>query len=364
MGLRFTTSLYSLIFIKNRNKMSKSKSLFKTAMFAVLGGCLLLSPSCKKKEEATPEPANAAPVVSNIQVNPTNAEPGSTVIISVTATDADKDELSYSYEVNGGSISGSGASVAWAMPNGEGSYTVTVSVSDGKDSASKTANISVVAAANNIPVINSITVNPSSANPGETVTITVNATDVDNHSLNYVYQVTGGAVSGNGSNVSWTVPSQAGAFSVNVTVTDGHGGQAMGNAAITVNALTTQINGTASFPAGTSGDLTNAKVSIYTSYDNWNQNNPLQFVAATGNGSNISFTISDMPAGVYYLDVWKDVDNSGGWSYGDYVGWYGNGGLGSPSLTEISILEGETKNLSISMMIINGKMMQNIKQIQ
>jgi len=147
-------------------------------------------------------------------------------------------------------------------------------------------------------------------------------------------------------------------------VTDGHGGQAIGNAAITVNALTTQINGTASFPAGTSGDLANAKVSIYTSYDNWNQNNPLQFVAATGNGSNISFTISDMPAGVYYLDVWKDVDNSGGWSYGDYVGWYGNGGLGSPSLTEISILEGETKNLSISMMIINGKMMQNIKQIQ
>jgi len=324
-------------------------------MFNMVIGAIMFSVSCKKEEAAPEEPTNAAPVVSSIQVNPTSPEPGATVMVSVTATDADNDELSYTYEVSGGTVSGGGSTVTWSVPSGEGSFTITVSVSDGKAEATKSTGINVVAPVNSVPTINSITVNPSVANPGDVVTISVNATDGDNDQLQYVYQVTGGAVSGSGSQVNWTVPSQAGAYSVNVTVSDGQGGQVMGNAVITVNQMVTKITGSASFPAGTSGDLSNAKVSIYTSFDNWNQNNPLQFVAATGSGSSITFTLSDMPAGIYYLDVWKDVDNSGGWSYGDYVGWYGNGGLGSPSLTEISISEGETKNVSISMMIINGK---------
>ncbi len=159
-------------------------------------------------------------------------------------------------------------------------------------------------------------------------------------------------MSGNGSSVSWIAPSQAGAFSVTVTVSDGNGGQVTGSGALTVNQLVTQITGTASFPAGSSGDLQNAKVSIYTSYDNWNNNNPLMFVAATGSGSNVSFAISDIPPGLYYLDVWKDNDNSTSWSSGDYVGWYGAGGLGAPTLSEISLTEGETKNVEISMQTI------------
>jgi hypothetical protein len=46
--------------------------------------------------------------------------------------------------------------------------------------------------------------------------------------------------------------------------------------------------------------------------------------------------------GNYILDVWKDVDNNGKWSYGDYVGWYGSGSLANPSFGPIQINNGQT----------------------
>lgn len=114
----------------------------------------------------------------------------------------------------------------------------------------------------------------------------------------------------------------------------------------------TKIVGNASFPAGTSGDLSNAKVSIYTSYENWNFNQPIKFTAVTGAGASVSFEMTDVLPGNYYLDVWKDIDNSANWTVGDYVGWYGSGGLGSPSLTEFQITQGQTLSFNVNMYII------------
>jgi len=114
----------------------------------------------------------------------------------------------------------------------------------------------------------------------------------------------------------------------------------------------TIIKGTAYFPAGTTGDLSNAKVSIYTSYDNWLYNQPIKYVSVSGAGANVSFEIKDVLSGNYYLDVWKDIDNSTDWSVGDFVGWHGSGGLGSPSLTEFQITDGETLNFDIPMYIV------------
>lgn len=114
----------------------------------------------------------------------------------------------------------------------------------------------------------------------------------------------------------------------------------------------TQVTGTANFPAGTSGDLSNAKVSLYTTLDNWNWNQPIKFGAVTGAGASVTFTLTNVNPGNYYLDVWKDIDNSATWSSGDYVGWYGSGGLGSPMLTEFQIAEGETFTVTVQMYII------------
>jgi len=206
--------------------------------------------------------------------------------------------------------------------------------------------------ANNPPVISSVLVNPATVNSNAMASVTVAATDIDNDILTYAYTVNGGAITGSGPAVSWTAPPMAGAYGLTVTVTDGQGGTAIGNGSLTVLQAPTQIIGTANFPAGTSGDLSNAKVSIYTSYDNWINNQPLKFGAVKGSGSSVTFELPDVNPGNYYLDIWKDNDNDAIWSTGDFVGWYGSGGLGSPSLTEIQIQEGQTITVTVSMWII------------
>jgi len=209
--------------------------------------------------------------------------------------------------------------------------------------------------ANGSPTISSVVVNPTSINANGIVSVAVTATDPDGDPLTYSYTVTGGAISGSGASISWTSPSAAGAHSITVNVSDGNGGTASGSGALTVLQPVTQVTGTAKFPAGTSGDLSNAKVSLYTSYDNWLNNQPIKFGAVSGSGASVSFTLTNVNPGNYYLDIWKDIDNSSTWSSTDYVGWYGSGGLGSPALTEFQITQGQTFNCSVDMYIIAKK---------
>jgi uncharacterized protein (DUF2141 family) len=204
---------------------------------------------------------------------------------------------------------------------------------------------------NSAPVISSVIVNPSSIAANGIATVTVVATDADEDPLTYSYIVSGGAITPNAASASWTAPSQAGSYSVTVTVTDGNGGEASNNGTLVVTAPVTQVTGTASFPAGTTGDLSNCKVSLYTSYANWAANQPIKFGAVSGTGASVSFSLVNVNPGNYYLDVWKDIDNDGFWSDGDFVGWHGSGGLGSPNLTEFQISEGETFNANVSMFI-------------
>ena len=210
-------------------------------------------------------------------------------------------------------------------------------------------------ASNGNPTISSVIINPGSVNANGIVSVAVTATDPDGDPLTYSYIVTGGAVSGTGASVSWTAPSAAGAHSITVTVSDGNGGTATGNGALNVLQAVTQVTGSAKFPAGTSGDLSNAKVSLYLTMEDWNNNTPVKFGAVTGSGASVSFTISNVNPGNYYLDVWKDIDNSATWTTTDYVGWYGSGGLGSISLTPFQISEGQTFNCSVDMFIIAKK---------
>ena len=205
---------------------------------------------------------------------------------------------------------------------------------------------------NTAPVVSGVMVNPSAVDPGQTATVSVTATDANADPLTYAYTVNGGAINGTGAMVQWIAPSTSGAYSLTVTVSDGQGGTAMGNGALTVNqvATFTGVSGTANFLAGTAGDLNNSKVSLYTSLDNWNNNSPIKFGAVTGSGASVTFRLS-ANAGNYYLDVWKDNDNNGFWSAGDFVGWYGSGGLGAPALTEIQLMQAQNFTSTITMYI-------------
>ena len=205
---------------------------------------------------------------------------------------------------------------------------------------------------NSVPVVVGVVVTPAAVDPGLTANVVVTATDADSDPLTYVYTVNGGAINGTGPMVQWIAPSAAGAYSLTVTVSDGQGGTAMGSAALTVNVVVifTGVSGTASFLAGTAGDLNNSKVSLYTSLDNWNNNSPIKFGAVSGSGASVTFKLSANP-GNYYLDIWKDNDNNSFWSTGDFVGWHGSGGLGSPALTEVQLQEGKNFSSAITMYI-------------
>lgn len=207
---------------------------------------------------------------------------------------------------------------------------------------------------NENPSVSSVTVAPATIAAGGIATVTVAASDPDGDALTYTYTATGGAIAGSGSVATWTAPSAEGAYSVTVQVSDGNGGTASGSGTLTVfeEQTVTKVIGTAQFPAGTSGDLSNAKVSLYTSWENWNDNQPIKFGAVSGAGASVTFELVDVLPGNYYLDVWKDIDNDAFWSSGDYVGWYGSGGLGSPSLTEFQITQGQTFSCSVNMYII------------
>ena len=114
----------------------------------------------------------------------------------------------------------------------------------------------------------------------------------------------------------------------------------------------TTVKGTASFIPGVSGDLSNAKVSLYTSITEWSNNIPVKSVAVVGSGANVTFSMTGVLAGTYYLDVWKDVDNTASWSVNDFVGWYGTGSLGSITLQPFQIGDGGTFTANISMYIL------------
>jgi len=314
----------------------------------------ILITACKKdeKEENQPLP-NRNPVVSSIVIHPDTVEVNGTATITVTASDPDGDALSYLYTPSGGDISGNGATATWTVPAVAGSYSVIVTVSDGKGGVASTdRELTVTQPLNHNPVISSVVVNPNTVAVNGTATITVTASDPDGDALTYTYTLSGGSVTPNGATATWTAPSTAGSYSVTVSVSDGKGGTASSNGALNVTALATQIIGIAFFPAGVSGDLSNSKVSIYTSLQNWQLNIPVKFTSSTGSGASVSFTMTNVLPGNYYLDVWKDCDNTATWTAGDFVGWYGSGGIGSISLTEFSIAQGQTKTFSIQMYIL------------
>lgn len=115
---------------------------------------------------------------------------------------------------------------------------------------------------------------------------------------------------------------------------------------------TATITGTLTLQAGVTGELNNTRVAIYTSYDDWLNDRVLDFVAASGSGNTATFTLSDVTPGNYYLDAWKDVDNSGTWNTDDLFGVYGTTQWPTPTLSPFSVSAGETFTADVTMIVI------------
>lgn len=97
----------------------------------------------------------------------------------------------------------------------------------------KKAEISATAN-NRAPVIASLVANPTTISTGAVSAITCSASDADGDILTYTWSAASGTISGTGATINWTAPASSAAYTVSVTVSDGHGGSAQSSVNITV----------------------------------------------------------------------------------------------------------------------------------
>jgi len=120
----------------------------------------------------------------------------------------------------------------------------------------------------------------------------------------------------------------------------------------------TQVTGALTLVPGDPGDVRNSQVALYSTLADWVAYAPFMFVASTGStASSGTYTIGTqsqpVPPGAWFIDAWRDNDNSGAWNSGDLVGWFGSGGLGGgPSLTQFPIVTGQRKATNMEMQTI------------
>jgi len=173
---------------------------------------------------ATVTVGSALPQIASLTLVPAAVHRGQQVNIVIVANDPDGDSLTYVYEVSDGYIAGGGSNVVWHAPAKAGAHNVRVRVSDGTGgTASRSLYVLI---ANRAPVVDSITINPTSVLRGQTVNVVALVSDPDGDPLTFSYRVSGGTIQGAGANVTWTSPNAVGTYSITVTVADGQGGTA------------------------------------------------------------------------------------------------------------------------------------------
>ncbi|MBU4256128.1 MAG: PKD domain-containing protein, partial [Candidatus Thermoplasmatota archaeon] len=139
----------------------------------------------------------------------------------VSTEDPDNDQLTIDWYLNNSFVTIGESYTFITDYDSAGWYEVKVIVSDG-DLSVEQVWILTVTNVNRASIVNSVTANPTTINPGGTAIITVDATDEDvGDTLTYHYDCTGGTISGTGSTVTWTAPDATGDYTITIYVNDG-----------------------------------------------------------------------------------------------------------------------------------------------
>jgi hypothetical protein len=104
------------------------------------------------------------------------------------------------------------------------------------------------------------------------------------------------------------------------------------------------IKGRISLDPGVNIDLSNARVAVYTSPEDWENDAWVDQAAVTRSGNGFQFTVGPLNPGTYYLDIWKDRNNSGVIDVGDYFMVYTTG---HNALRPIQVLDHQTTTIEI-----------------
>lgn len=208
-----------------------------------------------------------------------------------------------------------------------------------------------------VPVIESIDLDPDTVMVGESSMLQIKAVDKDDENLVFYYTATGGSIEGVGDTVVWLAPEEAGVYMARVLVSDKDGNQAVDSTTLVVlkNDSSTRITGVAAFSAGIDLDLADSKVRLFTSLQNMADGNVFASFSTEGFGSIVSFRLDDIPAGTYYLEIWKDTDYGNTQNAGDYYGWYGNGDILSRNPVPLVLQSGSLKVIQVQMWVIPSK---------
>ncbi|OGC81339.1 MAG: hypothetical protein A2V81_00825 [Candidatus Abawacabacteria bacterium RBG_16_42_10] len=168
-------------------------------------------------------PANLPPVCTTFTVDIPEPVVGVAVTFTINATDPEGDALTYTIDFGDGVgpiSTGATATHSYATP---GLKTVRATVSDPTHTIN-CSNVTVnVRATNRAPVCTGVNISSADALTTDTLTITANASDADGDILNYSFDFGDGEmIAGTSNNVTHRFRT-AGAYTVNVTVTDPSG---------------------------------------------------------------------------------------------------------------------------------------------
>lgn len=190
-----------------------------------------------KKAESAPIAVNHSPSISSVFASPATISTGAVSAITCSASDSDGDVLTYIWSAASGTISGTGAVVNWNSPSSSSTYVIDVTVADGHGASAQSSVNVPVTKSNNNPVISSIDANPTTISTGAVTTVTCTASDADNDALTYTWSAGSGTISGTGSFITWTAPASSSTYTINLTVSDGHGGSVQSSKTIVVTKL-------------------------------------------------------------------------------------------------------------------------------
>ncbi|WP_257446130.1 PKD domain-containing protein [Archangium lipolyticum] len=195
-------------------------------------GCDLFDP-----DPTDPSP-NHAPTLSKVTATPASVDEGASTTLAVTAADRDEDALTYTWTQTPATPAGTfgqetGENRTWTAPAvpANTTFTLQVTVSDGKGgTAEGTVDVAVtnVPTVNRAPTVDAAIPPPSPAIAGDTINLSIGATDPDGDTLTYSWTV---SPAGAGTFTNQTAAAAqwrsgdiatATSYTFQVTVSDGH----------------------------------------------------------------------------------------------------------------------------------------------
>jgi hypothetical protein len=164
---------------------------------------------------------NHPPFIEEVIIQNDNLEPGERFQLEIMAFDPDRDPLTYHLEIDEETVPGSGPLRTINAPDTVGEHNIGITVSDGKSNVVSNISVKVISPDGMVdhpPMILGIKTSREAVEPGGTVSVNIDASDVDGDDLVYLWSSTGGTVLGSGSSIDWIAPNSEGLYTIEVEV--------------------------------------------------------------------------------------------------------------------------------------------------